>query len=88
MEFFFSRYGDLCVVEEGINAFSLHPGWVWTSIQTPMREALGFYAFVVLYPILRLLKIGLAKTPATGAQTTVYCAVEPSLERSSELYFE
>jgi hypothetical protein len=78
----------LSFVAEGINAFSLNPGWVWTSIQTPMREALGIYGFLLFYPILRLLKIALAKTPETGARTTIYCAVEPSLERSSDLYFE
>jgi hypothetical protein len=53
-----------------------------------MREALGIYGFLLFYPILRLLKIALAKTPETGARTTIYCAVEPSLERSSDLYFE
>ncbi len=76
------------ILEEGINVFSVHPGWVWTSIQSPMREAIGFSGFLLLYSILRLLKLAFAKTPETGARTTIYCAVEPSLESSSDLYFE
>jgi len=75
------------LLAEGINTFSLHPGWVWTSIQAPMQEAVGIYLFLLLYPILRLCKFVFAKTPFTGAQTTIYCAVEPSLEHSSEIYF-
>ena len=86
--FLFHFYFILIFVAEGINAFTLNPGWVWTSIQSPMREALGFYGFLIGYPILRLFKIPFAKTPKTGARTTVYCAVEPSLERSQDLYFE
>ncbi len=76
------------ILAEGINVFSVHPGWVWTSIQSPMREALGFYSFLLVYPILRLLKLAFAKTLETGARTTIYCAVEPSLEHSPDLYFE
>ncbi len=53
-----------------------------------MREALGIYGFLLFYPILRLFKIPFAKTPKTGARTTIYCTVEPSLENSSDLYFE
>jgi len=53
-----------------------------------MREALGFYGFLIGYPILRLFKIAFAKTSKTGARTTIYCAVEPTLEHSQELYFE
>jgi hypothetical protein len=53
-----------------------------------MRQALGFYAFILAYPILRFFKVFFAKTPKTGARTTIYCAVEPSLESSSDLYFE
>jgi hypothetical protein len=66
----------------------VNPGWVWTSIQAPMREAIGLIGFIIGYPILRLLKVAFAKTPFTGARTTIYCAVEPSLENSQDLYFE
>ena len=75
-------------IEEGINAFSVCPGWVWTSIQSPMQDALGIFGFLIVYPILRLLKVALAKTPETGARTTIFCAVEPTLEQSHELHFE
>ncbi|CAF1094379.1 unnamed protein product [Adineta ricciae] len=74
--------------KEGINAFSVCPGWVWTSIQSPMQDALGIFGFLIAYPILRLLKVALAKTPETGARTTIFCAVEPTLEQSHELHFE
>lgn len=72
----------------GVNSFALHPGWVWTSIQSPMLDALGFCGFVLLYPLLRLFKIAFAKTPQSGARTTIFCAVDPSLERSLDLYFQ
>ena len=72
----------------GIDVFAVNPSWVWTSIQAPMRDAIGFVPFVLCYPILYLLKCCLAKTPATGARTSVYCAVEPSLKSSPDLYFE
>ena len=72
----------------GVNSFALNPGWVWTSIQSPMLEALGFCRFVLFYPLLRLLKIAFAKTPQSGARTTIFCAVDPSLEQSHDLYFQ
>jgi len=53
-----------------------------------MREAIGFGGFLIFYPLLYLLKIAFAKTPKTGARTTIYCAVEPTLQTSTDLYFK
>ncbi|CAF5015044.1 unnamed protein product [Rotaria sp. Silwood1] len=76
------------LLAEGVNAFALHPGMVATSIGAPIREVFGIYRFLILYPILRLLIFPFIKTPKTGARTTIYCTVEPSLEHSTDLYFE
>ncbi|CAF3020247.1 unnamed protein product, partial [Rotaria sp. Silwood2] len=72
---------------EGINTFSLCPGWVWTSFQSPMREAIGLYKFLVLYPIICLCRSVFTKTPEIGAQTVIYGAVEPSIQRSTDIFF-
>lgn len=53
-----------------------------------MIETFGFYPFLIIYPLARLLKISLARKPKTGARTSIYCAVEPLLEQSSYLYFQ
>ncbi len=73
---------------DDVGVFAVNPSWVWTSIQSPMREAIGFIPFLICYSILYMLKFILAKTSKTGAQTTIFCAVEPSLRRSHDLYFE
>jgi hypothetical protein len=75
-------------LDEGVNVFALNPGWVWNSNQLPVIQALGFYSFLFIYPFMRLIKIALAKAPKTGARTTIYCAVEPSLEQSHDVYFK
>ena len=66
----------------------MNPGWVWTSTRWQLIEAFGFYPFLIIYPILRFLKLCFGKKPKTGARTIIYCAVEPLLEQSSHLYFE
>ncbi|CAF3758225.1 unnamed protein product [Rotaria sp. Silwood1] len=75
------------LLAEGVNAFSVQPGWVRTSIMSPIREAIGIYRFIIIYPILHLLAV-FTKTPKIGARTTIYCAVEPSLEHSPDLSFQ
>ncbi len=78
----------LIQVDDGVNVFALNPGWVWTSFQDPLHSAVGTWLFLLLYPLLRIAKFILAKTPLAGARTIVYCAVEPSLEHSNDVYFE
>lgn len=72
----------------GIDVFAMHPGFIWTSIHSPMRGAIGFYPYILSYPLLRIFRFIMAKTPKTGAQTTIYCAVEPTLHESPAIYFE
>ncbi|CAF1244268.1 unnamed protein product [Adineta ricciae] len=76
------------LASEGVNAFAVNPGWVWTSNRLSLIRAFGFYSFMIIYPILRLLKIAFAVKYKTGARTTIYCAVEPTLEQSNYLYFD
>jgi hypothetical protein len=66
----------------------LTPGWVSTPLSDPAAQAIGWFGFVFSYPFARCLKFVLAKTPKTGARTVVYCAVEPTLEQSQDLYFQ
>ena len=73
---------------EGITVFAVTPGWVWTSTRLSLMEAIGFYPFLIVYPLLRILRMAFGKKPKTGARTTIYCAVEPLLENSPDLYFE
>lgn len=79
---------NLINLAEGINVFAVSPGWVWSSNRLSLIEAFGFYPFLLIYPILRLLKLTFARTPKTGSRTTVFCAVEPSLEQSPTLYYK
>ncbi|CAB4037309.1 Hypothetical predicted protein [Paramuricea clavata] len=65
----------------GVTVNSLHPGIVWTELArySTFNPILRYLA----YPLLLLI----LKTPWQGAQTTTYCATEPSLQEVSGLYF-
>ncbi|CAF1004579.1 unnamed protein product [Adineta steineri] len=76
------------LLDHGVDVFALNPGWIWTSFQDSLHPALGTWLFVIVYPLLIIAKFIFGKTPLTGARTTVYCAVEPSLKDSYILYFE
>jgi hypothetical protein len=39
------------------------------------------------YPFSFIIKFLFAKTPKNGAQTSVYCAIQPSLQTSKDIYF-
>ncbi|KAJ8010818.1 hypothetical protein DPEC_G00079080 [Dallia pectoralis] len=62
----------------GVSVFSLHPGVVqselWRHLNTPVQVAVK-----VFWPFI--------KTSVEGAQTSIFCAVEPGLEKKSGGYF-
>ncbi|KAM9332092.1 retinol dehydrogenase 12-like [Pholidichthys leucotaenia] len=62
----------------GVTTYSLHPGVVQTELWRHLSGPQQFF-----------LKIAkpFTKTSVDGAQTTIYCAVEPSLEKESGGYY-
>lgn len=66
----------------GITAYSLHPGVIQTEIGRHFWPTLPLWKRVVCMPITFFIK-----NPTEGAQTTIYCAVEESLQNESGLYY-
>uniref|UniRef100_A0A3Q1G5F4 Retinol dehydrogenase 12, like n=1 Tax=Acanthochromis polyacanthus TaxID=80966 RepID=A0A3Q1G5F4_9TELE len=62
----------------GVTTYSLHPGAVKTDLQ---RHAKGGWSFLLS------LSRPFFKNAVQGAQTSIYCAVEPSLENETGLYY-
>lgn len=62
-----------------VTANSLHPGLVNTDI---LRNPTG--KWWILYPILKTM----SRTPKSGAQTTITCALDPELRDVSGKYFD
>ncbi|KAM9410643.1 retinol dehydrogenase 11 [Pholidichthys leucotaenia] len=64
----------------GVTVYSLHPGVIRTELTRHMFATL--WKRLLFKPLMMMIK-----TPWEGAQTTVYCAVEESLENVSGLYY-
>lgn len=62
-----------------VTANSLHPGLVNTDI---LRNPTGLWW--IIYPILKTM----SRTPKSGAQTTITCALDPELRDVSGKYFD
>ncbi|TWW70743.1 retinol dehydrogenase 12, like isoform X1 [Takifugu flavidus] len=62
----------------GVTAYSLHPGVVQTELWRHLGGPEQFF-LTIAKPF--------TKNSAQGAQTTIYCAVEPSLEKESGGYY-
>jgi len=74
---FHNRYS-----EQGITAYSLHPGVIQSEL---MRHITGWKGVVLTlaHPLFWYI----SKDTWHGAQTTIYCAVAPNLEKESGKYF-
>jgi len=62
----------------GVTTYSLHPGGVATKIRYSLPAPLLFLSNVFLY---------MMKSPDEGAQTSIYCSVEPGIEAHNGKYF-
>ncbi|XP_026147620.1 retinol dehydrogenase 12, like isoform X3 [Mastacembelus armatus] len=62
----------------GVTAYSLHPGVVQTDLWRHLNGPQQFF-MKIISPF--------TKNSVQGAQTTIYCAVEPSLEKESGGYY-
>ncbi|KAM6937579.1 retinol dehydrogenase 11-like [Xenentodon cancila] len=68
--------------DTGVTAYSLHPGVIRTELGRHFWPNIPLWKRLVYTPLTFLIK-----TPTEGAQTTIYCAVEESLQNESGLYY-
>eukprot|EP00090_Calanus_glacialis_P022694 TRINITY_DN34985_c0_g1_i1.p1 TRINITY_DN34985_c0_g1~~TRINITY_DN34985_c0_g1_i1.p1 ORF type:complete len:322 (+),score=97.81 TRINITY_DN34985_c0_g1_i1:60-1025(+) len=71
-------------LESGVSVYCLHPGTVKTEVARHVKESSGF----LVYSLMRIVLPLLSKTPQNGAQTSIYCAVEETLENETGKYYE
>jgi len=65
----------------GVNAYALHPGVINTELGRHLQDTFG--------PLVMLWKVAMPfiKTPESGANTTIYCAVEESIADHNGRYY-
>ncbi|XP_065209980.1 retinol dehydrogenase 11-like [Planococcus citri] len=68
---------------KGVNVYSLHPGIV----RTELGRHLNSIYFPGFRSVVRLAFCLFDKTPEEGAQTTIYCSIEESLEDETGCYY-
>ncbi|XP_070827875.1 retinol dehydrogenase 12-like [Chaetodon trifascialis] len=66
----------------GVTTYSLHPGVIRTELGRHFWPMLPLWKRLLYAPIMFFVK-----SPTQGAQTTIYCAVEESLQNESGLYY-
>lgn len=64
--------------DTGVTAYAVHPGIVRTELKRHMNLGL-----LIMWKVVR----PFTKTPVQGAQTTIYCAVQPELHTESGGYY-
>jgi retinol dehydrogenase-12 len=71
---------------QGVTTYAVHPGTVKTDISNNFKEHYGARARALEF-VLKPFIILFFKTPAQGARTTIYCAVDEALQTSSGKYY-
>ncbi|XP_077084683.1 retinol dehydrogenase 11 [Siphateles boraxobius] len=66
----------------GVTTYSLHPGVIRTELGRHFLPALPLWKRLMFLPF-----IFFVKTPWQGSQTTIFCAVDESLQNTSGLYY-
>lgn len=66
----------------GVTTYSLHPGVIRTELGRHFWPQIPLWKRVIYTPLMFFIK-----SPKEGAQTTIYCAVEESLQNESGLYY-
>lgn len=79
----FTRELSKRLKKAGVTVNALHPGIVDTELMRSMPVVSSFFGKIFVYPFLWLF----SKYPNSGAQTTLYCALDPCLEKISGQYF-
>lgn len=79
--YFMRRLGQM-LQGQGVTTYSVHPGVVGTDIGAVYMEKIPAF----LRPLTDLSKYFM-KSSEHGAQTTLFCAIEPSLENSTGKYY-
>ncbi|XP_058066298.1 retinol dehydrogenase 12-like [Anopheles bellator] len=75
----FSRHLAKRLRGTGVNTYALHPGAINTELMRHLNPCLRTMAKPVFWVFF--------KTPKSGAQTTLYCAMEPTLASQTGLYY-
>jgi len=76
----FAREYNRRYKDDGISAFSLNPGGIFTGLQGDV-EPTKMFKWIVIAPFF-------FKTIAQGSSTTLYCATTPGLEKDGGEYFD
>jgi len=66
----------------GITAYSLHPGVIATELGRHVGDTMGMVTSIIFK-----LAMPFVKTPESGAQTSIFCAVDESVAEQSGLYY-
>uniref|UniRef100_A0A672MMZ8 Si:dkey-94e7.2 n=1 Tax=Sinocyclocheilus grahami TaxID=75366 RepID=A0A672MMZ8_SINGR len=73
-----SKLAKILFTHTGVTAYAVHPGIVRTELKRHMNLGL-----LIMWKVVR----PFTNTPVQGAQTTIYCAVQPELDKESGAYY-